>query len=54
MFDAHRLSEYTVPRRVLDMILEPIFYEGPPWFLFGLLPMAIGGWLGWLTGVKRG
>jgi hypothetical protein len=54
VFDAHRLREYIVPwsMGVSDMILVAIVYEGPPWFLFALLPMTIGGWLGWLTGVK--
>jgi NADH:ubiquinone oxidoreductase subunit 3 (subunit A) len=55
VFDAHRLREYLVPWSigVSDMILVPIVYEGPPCFLFALLPMTIGGWLGWLIRVKR-
>ena len=54
-FDAHRLREYLIPwsMGVSDVILVPIVYEGPPWFLFALLPMTIGGCLSWLTGVRR-
>jgi hypothetical protein len=54
-FDAHRLRDYVAPwsTKVLDMILVPIVYEGPPWFLFAFLPMTLGGWVVWLARVRR-
>jgi len=45
IFDAQRLHQYLVPRPVLDMLLEPLIYEVPPWVIFAFLPMALSGLL---------
>ena len=42
IFDWNRLKQYLVPRSIIDMWLEPVLYEGPPFVFFALIPTLIG------------